>query len=100
VRSALLASAVLGAITSGLPSSGCLGHYERRLRDALVEHLGHCVRLYSAAFSSPVWRAEIGRMRRGLIMPPQPEDPRVGARYLLRGANLEPSGPADPHGDR
>jgi flavin-dependent dehydrogenase len=56
VRQAILAAAVVGAPSAGVPVAEALAHYARRLHDAFLDHLAHCLRYYGAAFSIPAWR--------------------------------------------
>lgn len=65
VRGGILAAAVLDAIASGLPEDECLGHYSDRLDVAVGEHVDHCLRVYSSAFSTPEWDRELDLMAEG-----------------------------------
>ena len=81
VRQAILAAAVVGAPSAGVPVAEALAHYARRLHDAFLDHLAHCLRYYGAAFSTPAWSAELDSMRRVLHAQAQQQ---VSGPYRLR----------------
>jgi 2-polyprenyl-6-methoxyphenol hydroxylase-like FAD-dependent oxidoreductase len=90
LRGAILASAVVHGIASGLPVDRCLAHYTCRLRRAAVDHLTHCIRFYAAACSSPEWKTEIELMEQAADELQSSRATRCDAGYRLRGLVLEP----------
>jgi len=63
LKCALLASGVINGISQGMSKEKCLNHYSTRLRKALVDHLGECLRYYlSSKFTSLAWDEEIRLM--------------------------------------
>lgn len=59
VRSAILATAVLEAVASGLTFEQGLGYYRWRLMQAFVHHIEYCESFYREAFSSAAWISEL-----------------------------------------
>lgn len=96
LREGILAAAVVDAIDRGMAPGPCLDHYEARLREALYDHVGQCLRLYSAAFassassaSSPAWPTEIAGMAEALASERQ-RHPPASFGLRLNGLHLEP----------
>lgn len=89
VQGAVLATAVVRAITAGLPPLDCLSHYRRRLCDAFFDHLRRCARLYAMGFSSPEWQAEVDVMGRAAAASAADMNSRGPSEYRLRGLRLE-----------
>jgi flavin-dependent dehydrogenase len=74
LRSAVLASAVLGAIEDGEPMANTLAHFNQRIELAARSHVGRCIELYQTAAGGEQAQAEINSMVRALArMPPQTE---------------------------
>lgn len=59
VRSAILASAVLDAVASGVSCDQGLRYYRWRLMQTFVHHIQFCDSFYRQAFSSAAWASEL-----------------------------------------
>ena len=59
IRGAILATSVMNSIAfQDLANNQYLHHYTQRLHKTFVSHLQQCLKYYSAAFSSSIWKAE------------------------------------------
>ena len=66
VREAILASAVVRAISAGGNSTQLLSHYEARLILGFQRHLAACVDFYRSGQCGPWWEKELEALQRGL----------------------------------
>jgi hypothetical protein len=93
IREAILASAVIRAISSGGRAVDLLGHYEARLTAGFRRHLELCRGFYQSGGTTPLWRAELAAIDRGIRWCEARLDPKLktgaGVRYRLRGFELE-----------
>ena len=99
LRGVILVMSIFNGITSGLPKSDCLHHYDLRLYKAFSSHLRECINYYSVAFSSLDWQAEIERMKKVL---PNNSPHIVDAEsflYGLKGFELIPLNSSQPQKD-
>jgi hypothetical protein len=93
IREAILAAAVIRAISSGGPAADLLWHYEARLTAGFRRHLELCRGYYQSGGTEPLWRAELAAIDRGIRWCEARLDPKfktgAGFRYRLRGFELE-----------
>lgn len=82
VREAILASAVIRAADAGEDFSSLLDHYETRLRQGLMRHLGECMKFYGSGGSGEWWGAQRESIGEGISIGGGP------ARYRLIGFDL------------
>ncbi len=89
VREAILAAAVVRALSKGGTARGLLWHYEQRLTAGFRRHLELCRTFYQSGGTTPLWRSELDAIGRGIRWC----DARLHAsgdfRYQLRGFELE-----------
>ncbi len=88
IREAILASAVIRAITNGEPPEALFAHYESRLIAGLQRHLALSADFYRTGGSTPWWQSELDSLAEGfrwcaarLAVSPEPH-------YQLRGFEL------------
>ena len=89
VREAILAAAVIRAITSGGSQADLLTHYETRLTAGFQRHLMLCRQFYSTGGASPLWREELAAIDRGIEWCAAKLANHASYRYQLRGFELE-----------
>lgn len=89
VREAILAAAVIRAITNGGSEADLLAHYESRLTAGFQRHLMLCRQFYSTGGTGPLWRQELAAIDRGIEWCVTKLANHVSFRYQLRGFELE-----------
>ncbi len=89
VREAILACAVIRAISAGGDEESLIAHYETRLLAGMQRHLALCAEYYRIG-AGPWWQTELRALQQGfdwcsarLALSPEP-------RYSLRDFDLEP----------
>jgi flavin-dependent dehydrogenase len=87
IREAILATAIIKGISSGLSEDGCLRHYSRRLHNTFSNHLKECYSYYSKAFHSKAWNEEIECMSE---LPSSIFSSNNALNYRIHGFDLEP----------
>jgi hypothetical protein len=93
IREAILASAVIRALARGGDGENVLSHYAARLTAGFRRHLELCRGFYQSGGKSPLWRAELDAIDRGIGWCDTQLDPQLktgaGFSYRLRGFELE-----------
>lgn len=89
VREAILAAAVIRAISAGAPAHEVFGHYESRLTAGFQRHLANCVGFYRSGGNSRWWTAELEAIERGLDWCAGRMAKFPVFRYRLNGYELE-----------
>jgi flavin-dependent dehydrogenase len=89
-RSAILAAAVMEAVSSQEPAACCLGHYDQRLSRAFEHHLVECLRFYTVAFDrSREWVEELRSMRTFSVSHASSRSQIVRPLYSLESFSLK-----------
>jgi hypothetical protein len=98
VREAILAAAVIRAISARFAVAELLALYSSRLTIGFLRHLEICQDFYRSGGDSPFWKAELDQLRKGIrsirsrvSSVPQPQYQLVGFE-LRRGATVESRG--------
>jgi hypothetical protein len=89
IREAILASAVIRALTKGGDAAGLLAHYEARLIAGFRRHLDLCSEFYGSGGRSPFWQSAVSAIASGLEWCDARLAAHAGFRYQLRGFELE-----------
>lgn len=95
VREAILAAAVIRAISAGARAEEVFAHYDSRLIVGFQRHLAHCAAFYRTGGDAPWWRAELHSIERGVAWCAQTLSRFPGFRYRLSGYTLESAAFAD-----
>jgi hypothetical protein len=85
IREAILASAVIHAVSDGGDQDGLFRHYESRLLAGFQRHLAMSVGFYQSGGSGEWWQSELAALRRGLEWCGKPTE----FHYRLNGFALE-----------
>lgn len=88
IREAILASAVIRAITNGGDRSSLLSHYETLLTGAIRRHLARCTEFYRTGGSGPWWQTELSSLADGYRWCSLKLANAGEPRYQLRGFEL------------
>ena len=90
-RQAILAAAVIAAISEGGDAESLRGHYEAMLIAAMRRHLRACADFYRTGGSDPWWRAQLAALAEGfdwcstqLMRRPEPRFELHGFRLVAR----------------
>jgi hypothetical protein len=89
VREAILAAAVIRAISGGAPAQDVFAHYEARLTAGFQRHLAECAGFYRTGGTSAWWTTELAAIERGLGWCQQRMAAFPGFRFRLNGYELE-----------
>ena len=89
IREAILASAVIRALTDGGSTDHLLSHYEARLTAGFQRHLMLCRQFYLRGGTGALWRSELDAIDRGIQWADATLAKHVSFRYQLRGFELE-----------
>ncbi len=92
VREAILASAVIRAISRGEERGPLLAHYEARLTAGFERHLTHCLQFYSSGGKGPWWQEQVQSVEQGLKWCRTKLHDHGRFHYRLSGLELEPIG--------
>jgi hypothetical protein len=90
VREAILASAVVRAISTGGDRAQLLSHYEARLTAGFYRHLLACREFYQAGARGSWWDGELESLREGLEWSSERMKFHGDFRYQLGGFELRP----------
>ena len=88
VREAILASAVIRAVTQNGPNDDVLAHYEARLTAGFRRHLALCREFYTSGASGPWWRGELDAIQQGVAWCDRRLNAHGEFRYQLRDFEL------------
>jgi flavin-dependent dehydrogenase len=88
IREAILASAVLRAVTKNGPNDDILAHYGARLTAGFRRHLALCREFYSKGASGPWWRQELDAIQQGIAWCDNRLNTHGEFRYQLRDFEL------------
>jgi hypothetical protein len=89
VREAILAAAVIRAISAGAPADEVFAHYESRLAAGFQRHLMNCIDFYRSGGNGPWWIAELRELERGVAWCANRMSRFPAFRYRLNGFELE-----------
>jgi hypothetical protein len=89
VREAILAAAVIRAISTGVPTHEVFAHYESRLIAGFQRHLANAAGFYRTGGGSPWWSGELAAAERGLAWCAQTMAKFPAFRFRLNGYELE-----------
>jgi hypothetical protein len=89
VREAILAAAVIRAISTGAPADEVFAHYESRLTAGFQRHLVNCMDFYRSGGDGPWWVAERNELERGVAWCASRMSQFPAFRYRLNGFELE-----------
>jgi hypothetical protein len=89
VREAILACAVIRAISNGGDADSLLAHYETRLLAGMQRHLGLCSEFYRSGGEGLWWKAELQSLWEGFQWCSAKRAAAPEARYTLRDFELE-----------
>jgi hypothetical protein len=89
VREAILAVAVIRAISHGAPTDEIFAHFESRLIAGFQRHLANSAGFYRTGGGSPWWSAELAAAERGLAWCAQTMTKFPAFRFRLNGYELE-----------
>jgi hypothetical protein len=89
VREAILASAVVGAMSNGGDAKELLSHYEARLTVGFQRHLATCRDYYRTGDDGPWWQQELESLRQGLEWCARRMNEYGKFRYQLSGLELK-----------
>jgi hypothetical protein len=90
IREAILASALIQAISKGGSAPELFRHYDARLTAGFERHLGLCLNFYQSGGDGPWWQQETAALRRGLQWCSQRNESFGEYRYQLKGFDLVP----------
>jgi hypothetical protein len=90
VREAILAAAVVRAISNGGDVNDLLCHYQARLTAGFQRHLGASLDFYKSGNSGPWWDKELQFLKQGLEWCAGKLNGYGGFRYRLNGLELIP----------
>ncbi|MGP0071657.1 MAG: hypothetical protein ACLPWF_06955 [Bryobacteraceae bacterium] len=93
IREAILASAVMRALTDGDPANSSmddlLAHYQARLTAGFERHLTLCREFYRSGGNGPLWQSELAAIDLGIEWCRAALANHTTFRYQLRGLELE-----------
>ena len=89
VREAILAVAVIRAISAGAPADPLFAHYQARLIAGFHRHLASCEPFYRSGGQSPWWAHELQEIQRGMSWCSARLAEFPPFRYRLNGYELE-----------
>jgi 2-polyprenyl-6-methoxyphenol hydroxylase-like FAD-dependent oxidoreductase len=89
VREAILACAVVRAVSAGGDAAELLAHYETRLVAGFYRHLALCRQFYESGHHGPWWEAEVTALNRGLEWCARKAGGGRQFRYQLNGFELQ-----------
>jgi hypothetical protein len=89
IREAILASAVLRALSEGSDAGDLLAHYSGRLTRGFLRHLELCRQFYVSGRSGPFWDSEIDCLEKGIEWTRCQLKGSKGSRFRLNGFELE-----------
>jgi hypothetical protein len=89
VREAILATAVIRAISAGENTEKVFAHYEARLTAGLLRHLANCAEFYRTGGEGPWWKTELQAVERGLVWCSGKMSRFSASHYRLNGYELE-----------
>jgi hypothetical protein len=90
VREAILASALIRAVSAGGDPQSLAAHYQARLLGGFHRHIALCFDFYKAGHSSPWWDRQVEDLKRGLVWCSEQLAGMDPSRYRLNGFELEP----------
>jgi len=90
IREAILASAVIRAISDGGDAPSLLSHYKTRLTAAMRRHLALCAQFYRGGGSGSWWHQELESLAEGYSWCTLKLAQSSEQRYQLRGFDLVP----------
>lgn len=88
VREAILASAVIRAVSDDGDIDGVLAHYQARLTAGFARHLVRCREFYTSGGGGPWWNAELASIEKGVRWCESKLRDHAEFRYQLRGFEL------------
>jgi hypothetical protein len=89
VREAILATAVIGAISGGFDSAGVLALYSSRLRAGFLRHLEICRDFYRTGGQGEFWKLELAELEDGIRKVRSLVDGAIQPAYRLVGFELQ-----------
>ena len=89
IREAILASAVVRALSNGGSPASLLAHYAARLTAGFRRHLVVCRQFYQSGGTGWFWRSELEAIERGVLWCDAALANHANFRYQLRGFELE-----------
>jgi hypothetical protein len=89
VREAILASAVVGAMSNGGDARELLSHYQARLTVGFQRHLATCYDYYRTGGGGPWWQQELESLEQGLQWSAGRMNEFGEFRYQLSGFELK-----------
>jgi hypothetical protein len=89
VREAILAAAVIRAISGGARADEVFAHYESRLTAGFQRHLINCAGFYRTGGDGPWWSTELGAVEQGVAWCAERMAKFPAFRFRLHGYELE-----------
>jgi hypothetical protein len=93
-REAILASAVVRAMSKGLAREDVFAHYSSRLTAGFLRHLEACRDFYVRGNSGPFWESELELLEQGIERMHEQLNHRPQSRYRLIDFDLQAVDPA------
>jgi hypothetical protein len=93
-REAILASAVVRAMSKGFSTEGVFAHYSARLNAGFLRHLVACRDFYVRGNSGPFWESELELLEQGIEWMQERFNHRPQSRYRLIDFELQAVDPA------
>lgn len=90
LREAILAAAVVRALSKNFPADQLFSHYQTRLTLGFKRHLVLCREFYRSVRRGPWWDSELDSLEQGLAWCDRALDGHLEFRYQLKGFELEP----------
>lgn len=90
IREAILASALIQAISNGGSAPELFRHYEARLTAGFERHLALCLNFYQTGYDGSWWQQETAALRRGIDWCSERRGTFGAYRYQLKGFDLIP----------